>query len=71
MQLLITIKVRMRGNHDPRNKVTEVCPVFGPALCTDSNGAHHTGLLNFPSIELALQHFESRGVHVTRIEEVI
>lgn len=64
---IVTIKVEKNPNHNPRAKVTAVCPVS--STCTDSTGEHHSVLMEAESAEDARERvFKSAGVHVTRVE---
>jgi hypothetical protein len=68
MIYLVTVKLPRNPNHDPRNKKTGPCPVFG-GTCTDVTGEHHTGALVADTLEDA-QKILDGNLHITRIEEV-
>lgn len=63
---MVTVKLPRNPAHNPRDKVSGLCPVGG-AYCTDTTGEHHTVLR-----EGTLAEVESMftGKHITRIEAV-
>jgi hypothetical protein len=64
---IVTLKLAKNPAHNPRAKQTGLCPVNGE-FCTDTTGEHHTILMDAPSAEDVFEHFNKRGIHVTRIE---
>jgi hypothetical protein len=69
VKYLVTVKLPRNPQHDPHNKQTGPCPVFG-GVCTDITGEHHTGLVETDdSLEVLLDTWKPT-YHVTRIEIV-
>ena len=67
---VVTVKLPRNPAHDPRNKVTGLCPV-GTGACTDVTGEHHSYVTTGESIEAVRQSAIDAGWrHVTRVEEV-
>lgn len=71
-QYLVTVKLPKNPMHNPRNKVTGVCPVNDKQTCTDVTGEHHTALYNAPEHMniLDVRAYWADHYHVTRVEEV-
>lgn len=66
---IVTIKLPRNPDHDPKNKITGLCP-FSNA-CSDSTGAHHSFLSSALTEEDARQDADDRGFkHVTRVERI-
>lgn len=63
---LVTVKLPKNPRHDPKNKVTGICPVGFDHVCTDMTGEHHTIVVTSAA---ALREL-SKSVHVTRVETV-
>jgi len=67
---IVTVKLRLDVDHDPRNKKTGPCPVSGKP-CTDVTGAHHSFIVSALDETAARRLTEDNGFsHITRIEEV-
>jgi len=66
MQYIVTIKVPNDKDHDPKNKQTGNCIVS--SKCTDKTGAHHSYLVEAPSIDEIKGKLVNK--HITRIEKV-
>lgn len=74
--VVITVKLDKNPAHDPRNKVTGICPLAHPSLpaqCTDVTGEHHSYVMGTDGMTLndIKLDLEAQGIHVTRIEEVL
>lgn len=70
---LVTVKLKKNPDHDPRNKVTGMCPVMPNKVCTDTTGEHHTvmnSVDNDVTAEQVAASWREQGLHVTRVEEV-
>jgi hypothetical protein len=71
---LVTIKLPRNPYHNPKSKVTGICPVaerMGLSdLCTDATGEHHTYMdITSASITQAIETAHILGFsHVTRVE---
>lgn len=66
---LVTVKLPKNPEHDPRNKVTGPCPVFGNP-CTDVTGEHHTTWIRSrENVETIMDVARTMYGHVTRVEE--
>lgn len=71
-KFLVTVKLPKNPDHDPRNKKVGQCPVNTDILCTDITGEHHTVLWEGDSLYQAMFYWKSdRGLHVTRVEEIV
>lgn len=70
MKAIVTVKLPRNPRHNPRNKVTGMCPLKENGVCTDITGSHHS------YIEEGEDRFEiywkarQKYGHVTRIELV-
>lgn len=64
---IVTIKLPRNPTHNPRNKITAPCPLNAQE-CTDSTGQHHSVLWDAVSEDVIREHYNTLGVHVTRIE---
>ncbi len=65
---LVTVKVPKNPDHNPRNKVTGPCPVFGNP-CTDVTGEHHTlWMVSEDGVHTVLDIAKETYGHVTRVE---
>lgn len=69
MRYLVTIKLPKNPNHNPHDKKTGPCPVFG-GTCTDMTGEHHTGLVETYETLAEVHDTWRLRFHVTRIEIV-
>lgn len=77
MLYAVTVRLPKNPEHNPRAKVTGVCPVTGDP-CTDITGEHHTFLADFDGHTLHGKEIDAEGVrefyrntfHVTRVESV-
>lgn len=72
-QFIVTVKLPKNPKHDPRNKVTGICPATDSTWCTDSTGEHHTMLFTAPWDTWdvhEVRSFFAEQMHVTRVEEV-
>lgn len=67
---VVTVKTKPHSEHNPRKKITGICPVFWTP-CTDITGAHHSTLVQAETIEeAALVWIDAPNISITRIEEV-
>jgi len=65
---IVTVKLKLDVEHDPKNKKTGPCPITGNP-CTDVTGAHHSFLVAAETKEDARDKARSDGFsHITRIE---
>jgi len=74
LRAIVTLRFTKNPKHDPKNKVTDYCPLSkGIAICTDVTGEHHSYIESGSSLEeikvKALQKFP-KADHVTRIEAI-
>ena len=67
---IVTIKLKEKKEHNPRNKKIDYCPLTNNHICTDSTGAHHSVLIKAENINKIKQHLKHLNFHITRIEEV-
>jgi hypothetical protein len=70
---LVTVKLVKNPVHDPKNKITGICPADKWTRCTDVTGAHHTMMYitddDLTTVEDTTAFF-ALNFHVTRDEEV-
>lgn len=70
MLWIVTVKIKKNKSHDPKNKLTSMCPLHF-RTCTDTTGQHHSILHqtedNYP-VKKVIELFEEQ-FHVTRVEE--
>lgn len=69
-KFVVTVKYPKNPAHDPQNKKSGRCPVYIGTWCTDSTGEHHSIFASASSLAKVESYFVSRGIHVTRIEEL-
>lgn len=63
---LVTIKLPRNPDHDPKNKVTGICPVT-KSHCTDVTGEHHTFIETGKVVQIEEKYKDYR---ITRIEDM-
>lgn len=68
-QFLVTVKLPRNPKHDPKNKVSGLCPLSGKT-CTDVTGEHHSEIIHETNIDNVRASYRSAGFHVTRIEQI-
>jgi len=69
MKVIVTVKLAWNPQHDPRRKITGLCPV-SKTICTDVTGQHHSYIESGESLEAIKQKVKEKYEHVTRIEVV-
>ena len=81
MKAIVTVKLHRNLKHNPRNKQTGRCPLFGPPyhyplfksmeglnICTDITGSHHSYIETGENEKEIRELAEKKFGHVTRIE---
>lgn len=70
MNYLVTVKLDKNSQHDPKNKVTEQCPLSSMLDCSDQTGQHHTFVCSTDKSLTEVQSYWETLHHVTRVERV-
>jgi len=79
MRAIVTVKLPRNPKHDPRNKKTGKCPLFGSKYqgvelqgsfrCTDVTGSHHSYIEFGKDLQEIKEKARAKYGHITRIEE--
>lgn len=70
MKYIVTVRLKLDVDHDPRRKKVGPCPVTGE-FCSDVTGAHHSFLVEADGERAVTDKVEGDGFpHITRIEVV-